>query len=210
VQEVRWDEGGSQPADDYTFLYGNGNANHHLATGFFIHNGITSAVKGKMCVREVVGMILQFIFGFALEYAITKVQEIQEGFKLNGPHQFLAHADSVNILDKNINACCHSFQNLLFCLIYRNWKLKIYKTIILPVALHGCKIFSHFLALPLIPKEKVDWKCFITEFWGEYLPGRREATGEWRKLYSEDVIICSCSSPNVIGVIKSGRVRGVG
>jgi hypothetical protein len=39
VKEVRWDEGGSQPADDYTFLYGNGNANHHLGTGFFVHKG---------------------------------------------------------------------------------------------------------------------------------------------------------------------------
>jgi hypothetical protein len=34
VQEVRWDKGGSQPADDYTFFfYGNGNANHHIGTG---------------------------------------------------------------------------------------------------------------------------------------------------------------------------------
>jgi hypothetical protein len=37
--------GGSQPAHDYTFLYGNGSANHHLGTGFFIHKGIISAVK---------------------------------------------------------------------------------------------------------------------------------------------------------------------
>jgi len=32
VEEVRWDKGGSEPADDYTctFLYGHGNANHHI------------------------------------------------------------------------------------------------------------------------------------------------------------------------------------
>jgi len=36
VQEVIWVEGGSQPADDYTFFCGNGNANHHLGTGFFV------------------------------------------------------------------------------------------------------------------------------------------------------------------------------
>jgi len=35
VQEVRWVEGGSQPADDYTFFYGNENADHHLGTDFF-------------------------------------------------------------------------------------------------------------------------------------------------------------------------------
>jgi hypothetical protein len=35
VQEVRWENGGSQPADDY--FYENGNANHHLGIGFFVH-----------------------------------------------------------------------------------------------------------------------------------------------------------------------------
>jgi exonuclease III len=45
VQEIRWDKSGTGPAGDYTFLYGNGNADHHLGTGFFIHNKIRSAVK---------------------------------------------------------------------------------------------------------------------------------------------------------------------
>jgi hypothetical protein len=45
VKEVRLDKGGSQPADDYMFFYVNGNANHHLQTGSFIHKGFISAVK---------------------------------------------------------------------------------------------------------------------------------------------------------------------
>jgi len=45
VQEVRWLEGSSQPPDDYTFFYGNGNDNHHLGTSFTVRKGITSAVK---------------------------------------------------------------------------------------------------------------------------------------------------------------------
>jgi hypothetical protein len=32
---VRGVEGGRQPTDDYTFCYGNGNANHHLVAAFF-------------------------------------------------------------------------------------------------------------------------------------------------------------------------------
>jgi len=36
VQDVRWDEGGSQTADDYTFCYGNGDVNHSLGIGFFV------------------------------------------------------------------------------------------------------------------------------------------------------------------------------
>jgi hypothetical protein len=45
VKEVRWVNNGSEPADDYTVFYGNGNANHNLGLGIFIHKGIISAVK---------------------------------------------------------------------------------------------------------------------------------------------------------------------
>jgi hypothetical protein len=37
--------GCSKPADDCTFFYGNGDANHHIGTGFFVQKGIIPAVK---------------------------------------------------------------------------------------------------------------------------------------------------------------------
>jgi hypothetical protein len=39
VEEVRWDKGGTERAEDYTFFYGAGNEDHQLGTEF-------------LCIRE--------------------------------------------------------------------------------------------------------------------------------------------------------------
>jgi hypothetical protein len=45
------------------------------------------------------------------------------------------------------NACYHSVQSLLsYRLLSRNVKVKMYKTIILPVVLYGCEIWSLVLS----------------------------------------------------------------
>jgi hypothetical protein len=38
------------------------------------------------------------LFKFALEYSIRRVQENQEGLKLNGTHHLLAYGDDANVV----------------------------------------------------------------------------------------------------------------
>jgi hypothetical protein len=52
-----------------------------------------------------------------LDYVIRKVQADQEGLKLNGAHQLLIYADSVNILGGNI----HTMKIKLFKWIFEEW-----------------------------------------------------------------------------------------
>jgi hypothetical protein len=42
------------------------------------------------------------LLNFSLKYAFRRVQEHQEGLKLNGTHKLLAHAD-VNMVGENID-----------------------------------------------------------------------------------------------------------
>jgi hypothetical protein len=46
-------------------------------------------------------VLLSSLSNFALEYAICKAEQNQEGIKLNGACQFLAYADDVILLGDN-------------------------------------------------------------------------------------------------------------
>jgi hypothetical protein len=82
-------------------------------------------------------------------------------------------------------------------LLYRNLKVKIYKTIILPVVLYGCETWS--LTISEEHRRRVFENRVLRRIFG---PKRNEITGEWRKLHNEELHILY-SSPNIIRQIKS-------
>jgi hypothetical protein len=100
------------------------------------------------------------------------------------------------------NACYHLVQNLLSSrLLSRNVKVKIYKTIILPVVLYGFETWS--LTLRKEHRLRVSENKVLRRIFGQKTD---EVMGERRKLHNEELHI-SYSSPNIIRHIKSGRMR---
>jgi hypothetical protein len=95
------------------------------------------------------------------------------------------------------NACYHSVQNLLSSsLLSKNVKIKIYRTIMLPVGLYGCESWS------LTLREECRLRVFenkaLRRIFG---PKRGEVTGEWRRMHYKD-LYALYSSTNIIRVIK--------
>jgi hypothetical protein len=103
------------------------------------------------------------------------------------------------------NACYHLVQNLLSSrLLSRNVKVKIHKTIILPVILYGCETWS--LTLREEHRLRVFENRVLRRIFG---PKRDEVTGERRKLLNEELHNL-CLSPDVIRQIKSRQMRWAG
>jgi hypothetical protein len=103
------------------------------------------------------------------------------------------------------NACYHSVQSLLSSrLLYKNVKVKIYKTIILPVVLYGCETWC------LTLREEQRLRVFENRVLRRIFASKRdEVTGEWRKLHNEELHNLYLS-PDIIRQVKSRRMRWAG
>jgi hypothetical protein len=100
------------------------------------------------------------------------------------------------------NSCYHAVPKLLSSyLVSKSIKIKIYKTIILFYLLSFMGVrpgLSH-------QRKNTDWVCLRTGYWN---PGGMKWWG-WRKLHNKELHNLY-SSPNIIRVIKSRRMRWVG
>jgi len=98
---------------------------------------------------------------------------------------------------KSGNVCYHSVQNLLSSsLLFKNIKIKIYRTIILPLVLHGCETRSFVMREE--GRRRVYGIRVLRRIFG---PKRVEVTGDWRRLYNEELNYLY-SSPNITLLIK--------
>ena len=84
---------------------------------------------------------------------------------------------------KSGNACYYSVQNVLSSrLLSKNLKIKIYRTIILPVVLYGGETWS------LTLREECRLRVFENRVLRRVFGSKRdEVTGEWRKLRNAEL-----------------------
>ena len=81
-------------------------------------------------------------------------------------------------------------------LVSKNLKIKIYKTIILPVVLDGCETWS------LTLREESRLRVFENRVLRRIFGPKRDENGEWRRLHNEE-LHSLYRLPNIVRVIKS-------
>jgi hypothetical protein len=88
-------------------------------------------------------------------------------------------------------------------LFSKNLKIKICKTIILPVVLYGCEAWS------LTLREERRLRVFENRIMRRVFEPKRDVNETWKRLHNEE-LHSLYRSPNIVRVIKSRRWRWAG
>ena len=118
---------------------------------------------------------------------------LQHSQPFDGYYRLYSIQEEIKSRFKSGNACCHSIQNILSSsLLSKYLKIKIYRTIILPVVLYGCETWS----LTMREERRLSLSENMV-FRSIFRPRRDEVTGEWRKLHNEGLNDLYCSLKRV-------------
>jgi hypothetical protein len=107
-------------------------------------------------------------------------------------------------IDSNLNSgitCYYWMQNLFYLYAIKKWKVDIYRTVILHVILYGGEAWT--LTLRECHRLKVQENRVLRRIFGLKMD---EMIESWRHLFNEELHNL-CPSPDVIGMIKSRRMR---
>ena len=95
------------------------------------------------------------------------------------------------------NSCYYSVQTLLSSRLFsKNLKIKINKTIILPVVPYGCETWS------LTLREECRLRIFENRNLRRIFEPKRDENGDWKRLHNEE-LHSFYRSPNKVRVIRS-------
>ncbi|KAJ4442904.1 hypothetical protein ANN_04498 [Periplaneta americana] len=154
--------------------------------------------ENPQTIRENTGILLEASKEIGLE-----VNPEKTNYMIMSRDQNIVRNGNIKIGDLSFEEV-EKFKYLGATSAVKNLKVRIYKTVILPVVLYGCETWT------LTLREEHRLRVFENKVLRKIFGAKRdEVIGEWRKLHNTE-LHALYSSPDIIRNIKSRRLRWVG